>query len=129
MSRPFFTTRETYTGSMEAGMSIRATVPLELENGAVMSREEFDRLYSECEALERVELIEGGVREYLVWRSVAGEINWFQLRDGVDARGEPDNEGVIESEEFPGLRLDVRAMLAGDRPGVVAAVRRDATKD
>lgn len=32
-----------------------------LENGDVMSRSEFHRLYSECEGLERVELIEGVV--------------------------------------------------------------------
>ncbi|MGH2609241.1 MAG: Uma2 family endonuclease [Tepidiformaceae bacterium] len=205
-------------------MGNRATVPLELENGAVMSREQFHALYSECEGLERVELIEGvvympspvrvqqhqrpaklvyqwlmayeerhageveamsgasvllddrnepipdvmlyrlsperfedgyvkgtpelvveiaasttsrdlhqkkrayernGVREYLVWRTVEGEIDWFQLRDGVYGRREPDGEGIIESEEFPGLRLDVRAMLAGDRKSVLAAVRQD----
>jgi Uma2 family endonuclease len=33
----------------------------ELENGAVMTREEFHALYSRCEGLERVELIEGVV--------------------------------------------------------------------
>ncbi len=32
-----------------------------LENGDVMTRQEFHRLYSECEELERVELREGGV--------------------------------------------------------------------
>lgn len=32
-----------------------------LENGAVMTREEFHRLYAECEGYDRVELIEGTV--------------------------------------------------------------------
>jgi Uma2 family endonuclease len=41
-------------------MSIRQT-STRLENGDVMSRREFHRLYSECEGLERVELIEGVV--------------------------------------------------------------------
>ncbi len=35
--------------------------PPRLENGDVMTRDEFHRLYSDCEALERVELIEGVV--------------------------------------------------------------------
>lgn len=41
-------------------MTIRQTTA-RLENGDVMSRREFHRLYSECEGLERVELIEGVV--------------------------------------------------------------------
>jgi Uma2 family endonuclease len=209
-------------------MGNRTTVPVELENGAVMSRERFHALYSECEGLERVELIEGvvympspvrveqhqrpaklcyqwlmayedlhrgqveamngasvllddrnepipdvmlyrlspdrfedgyvkgtpelvvevaasttsrdlhqkkrayernGVREYIVWRTVDKAIDWFQLREGVYATREPDADGIIESEEFPGLRLDVRAMLAGDRAAVLGAVRRVASKD
>ena len=42
-------------------MSVNVRSPHLLENGDVMSREEFHRRYSECEALERVELIEGVV--------------------------------------------------------------------
>jgi hypothetical protein len=37
-------------------------------------------------------------------------------------RVEPDARGVIESEAFPGLRLDVGRMLAGDVAGVRAAL-------
>jgi hypothetical protein len=44
----------------EVRMTIRRTAA-RLENGDVMSRQEFHRLYSECEDLERVELIEGVV--------------------------------------------------------------------
>ncbi len=200
-----------------------ATVPMRLENGDVMSREEFHALYSECEGLERVELIEGvvympspvripqhqrpeklmllwldayeqlhpgeaeamsgasvfldnknepipdvmlyrlvpgpftedgylagapelvveiaassksrdlhqkkrayernGVHEYIVWRTLDGAIDWFQLRDGRYERREPGAEGIIASEVFPGLRLDVAAMLAGDRAKALAALR------
>lgn len=198
-----------------------AAVPMGLENGAVMSREEFHALYSECEGLERVELIEGvvympspvriiqhqrpaqlayrwlmaygdrdpdeveamdgssvlldnknepipdlmlyrlapgrfedgylkgapelimeiaastksrdlhqkkrayernGVLEYIAWRTLDGAIDWFQLRDGVYVQREPGADGVIASEVFPGLRLDVPAMLAGDRAKVLAAL-------
>jgi Uma2 family endonuclease len=200
-----------------------AAVPMMLENGAVMSREEFHALYSECEGLERVELIEGvvympspvripqhqrpvklvlrwlmayeelhpgvveamegasvlldesnepipdvmlyrldpdpfkdgylaatpqlvveiayssasrdlhqkkrayernGVLEYIVWRTLDGAIDWFQLRDRVYVQRAPGPDGLIASEVFPGLRLDVPAMLAGDRARVLAALGR-----
>jgi Uma2 family endonuclease len=192
-----------------------------LENGAVMTREEFHRLYAECEKYERVELIEGvvylpspikvdghsrehrlvlawldhfvgnrldiewappgsvllddlnepepdamlyrvtpgrfedgylrgapelivevantshsrdlhqkkrayernGVREYIVWRTQDKAIDWFELVDGVYVLRQPGADGIIESREFPGLRLDVQAMLAHDRRKVLAALR------
>ena len=65
-----------------------------------------------------------GVLEYIVWQTQDKVINWFQLRDGVFIQREPDPDGMIESEVFPGLRLDVPAMLAGDRAKVRAAVVR-----
>ena len=55
-----------------------------------------------------------GVREYLVWRVLDREIDWFVLRRG---RYEPlprDADSVYRSEIFPGLWLDAAAMLAGD---------------
>lgn len=193
-----------------------------LENGAVMTREEFHRLYAECEGYERVELIEGvvylpspikvtshadphalmllwlgtyaaplddvralppasvllddsnepepdallirttpdwlsddgyvakapelvveisgssfsrdanqkrrayernGVREYIVWRTLDGAIDWFVLRGGSFELKAPDGRGSIESEQFPGLVMDVPAMLAMDRKAVLAALR------
>lgn len=192
-----------------------------LENGAVMGRDEFHRLFSECETLERVELIEGvvympspvmvqghareqtlmiewlrsytlprpeleaispasvllddenepipdamlyrlregrfeggyllgapeliveiantsssrdlhqkkrayernGVKEYIVWRTRDGVIDWFELRDGRYVQLQPGADGIIASREFPGLRLDVAAMLRLDRKAVLAALR------
>lgn len=201
-------------------MNVQQTRP-RLENGDVMRREEFHRLYSECEELERVELIEGvvympspirveghareqglmlrwlqgyvdlhegieavgpgsvllddlnepepdvmlyrlrpgrfedgyllgapelaveiaassksrdlhqkkqayernGVLEYIVWRTDDGVIDWFELREGAYVRRAPDATGVIESREFPGLRLAVNSMLIGDRKAVLAQLR------
>ncbi len=202
-------------------MTKAAVVPMRLENGDVMSREEFHALYSECEGLERVELIEGvvympspvripqhqrpkklvyqwlmayeqlhpgeveamagasvllddqnepipdvmlyrlnpdpltedgylagapelvveiaassrardlhqkkrayernGVLEYIVWRTLDAAIDWFQLREGRYEQRVPDAAGIIASEVFPGLRLDVAAMLAGDRAKALGA--------
>lgn len=63
-----------------------------------------------------------GVREYIVWRTLDGAIDWFRLREGEYVRVEPDSSGVIGSEAFPGLRLDVARLLAGDLAGVLAAL-------
>jgi Uma2 family endonuclease len=201
-------------------MTAQQTKP-RLENGDVMTREEFHRLYSDCPGMERVELIEGvvympspirvigharelglligwlssyedrhpgveatgpasalldehneplpdamlyrlrpdrfddgyllgapelvveiaassksrdlhqkkrayernGVHDYIVWRTDDAAIDWFALRDGAYIERKPDDAGVIESDQFPGLRLDVPAALAMDRKAVLAALR------
>ncbi len=64
-----------------------------------------------------------GVREYIVWRALDSELDWFVLRDAEYARLAPDAEGVIESEVFAGLRLPVARLLAGDLAAVLAAVQ------
>jgi Uma2 family endonuclease len=64
-----------------------------------------------------------GVREYIVWRTLDRQIDWFQLRDGAYVQRAPDADGLIAGETFPGLRLDVAAMLAGDRARVLAALQ------
>src|SRR5215207_7586649 len=63
-----------------------------------------------------------GVPEYIVWRVLDEQIDWFRLRGGEYVRVEPDAAGMIESEVFPGLRLAVDSMLAGDVAGVLAAI-------
>src|SRR5262249_56923910 len=63
---------------------------------------------------------EAGVPEYIVWRVLDGAIDWFELRDGVYARPEPDAPALLDSRGFPGLRLNVPKMLAGDNAAVVA---------
>jgi Uma2 family endonuclease len=75
-------------------------------------------LHDKLEAYRR-----NGVREYVVWRVLDGTIDWLRLVDGAYVLVEPDSEGVIESEQFPGLRLDVPKMLAGDLSAVLARLR------
>jgi Uma2 family endonuclease len=55
-----------------------------------------------------------GVQEYIVWLTRQGLFHWFRLRDGEYVALDPDANGVIESEVFPGLRMDVPRLLAGD---------------
>ena len=68
-----------------------------------------------------------GVREYVVWRVLDRAVDWFVLRDGQYARLVPDEEGLLRSETFPGLWLDVPALLRGEVAGVLAAVQRGLT--
>jgi Uma2 family endonuclease len=74
-------------------------------------------LHAKKEAYRRA-----GVREYIPWRVLDGAIDWFRLQDGDYIKVEPDANGIIESSIFPGLRLDVPRMLAGDTTGVLAAL-------
>lgn len=55
-----------------------------------------------------------GVREYLVLRAEDAAVDWFVLRDGEYHPQEPDVAGILRSDAFPGLWLDVPALLAGD---------------
>jgi Uma2 family endonuclease len=55
-----------------------------------------------------------GVQEYIVWQQHEERIDWWALEGGQYVPLEPDAGGVIESRAFPGLRLAVPAMIAGD---------------
>jgi hypothetical protein len=55
-----------------------------------------------------------GVKEYLVWRTEDGAIDWFILRDGLYVPLPVGADGLIRSESFPGLGLDPLALLKGD---------------
>lgn len=76
-------------------------------------------LHDKLRAYER-----NGVREYIVWRTLDEAIDWFRLVDGTYVRVESDEQGVIESAMFAGLRLDVSKLLSGDLAGVLAALDR-----
>ena len=65
-----------------------------------------------------------GVREYVVWRVHDRQIDWFVLEDDEYRRQEPDAAGLIHSTVFPGLRLLVSALLAGDLATVLAELQR-----
>jgi Uma2 family endonuclease len=65
-----------------------------------------------------------GVREYLVWRVLDEEIDWFVLRAGQYERMAVDAAGLLKSEVFPGLWLDPAALVRGDLATVLAVVQR-----
>lgn len=65
-----------------------------------------------------------GVREYIVWRVYDRALDWFVLDEGRYVAQTPDEQGVLSSRVFPGLRLPVAAMLDGKLADVLAAVQQ-----
>jgi Uma2 family endonuclease len=65
-----------------------------------------------------------GVREYIVWRVLEREIDWFVLRQGQYERMPVDAQGLVRSEVFPGLWLDPGALVRGDPAGVLAVIQQ-----
>ena len=65
-----------------------------------------------------------GVQEYLVWRVYEKQLDWFVLIEDEYRPLTPDNFGLIHSRVFPGLRLAVEALLAGDVAYVLADLQK-----
>jgi Uma2 family endonuclease len=60
-----------------------------------------------------------GVKEYIVWRTLDQQIDWFILENGQYVELTPDAAGIMHSREFEGLRLNVTAILNGDMSAVL----------
>ena len=65
-------------------------------------------LHDKLEAYRR-----NGVREYFVWRTEDGALDWFVHRGGRYESLAAGADGLLRSEVFPGLWLDPAALLAG----------------
>jgi Uma2 family endonuclease len=77
-------------------------------------------LHSKLEAYRR-----NGVQEYIVWRVLDRAIDWFVQEAGQFVRL-PCDGGIYRSRVFPGLWLDVQALIAGDIAKVFQAVQQGA---
>ncbi len=64
-----------------------------------------------------------GVKEYIVWRTEDVELDWWQMVDDAYVLLTPDGDGIIRSRCFPGLWLDLEALLREDAPKVIAALQ------
>jgi Uma2 family endonuclease len=76
-------------------------------------------LYAKFEVYHR-----NRVREYLVWRVLDKQIDWFVLRRLMYARLPLDKAGLYRSKVFPGLWLDPAALVGSDMSAVAAALQR-----
>jgi Uma2 family endonuclease len=64
------------------------------------------------------------VQEYLVWRVEDDQLDWFQLKQGKYLKLQPDIEGVLYSQMFPGLWLDQNALLTENLAKVLQILQK-----
>ena len=65
-----------------------------------------------------------GVAEYILWLTEENRILWMALDDDEYRTLKPDDEGIVRSRVFPGLWMNVNAMLTNDRSAVKTALER-----
>jgi Uma2 family endonuclease len=64
-----------------------------------------------------------GVLEYVIWQSYENKIEWFYLIDGDYRSLSPGADGIIRSGVFPGLWLEVEALLNNQMVRVLEVVQ------
>jgi Uma2 family endonuclease len=87
--------------------------PPELVVEVTASRASYD-LHDKLEVYRR-----SGVREYLVFRVDDAEVDWFVLEGGRYERLPSSAPGTLRGRAFPGLWLDVPALLRGDAAALI----------
>jgi len=65
-----------------------------------------------------------GVREYLVWRTLDRQVDWFVLRADEYVAQLPDEQGIVRSDVFPGLWLTVSALLSAEMTIVLSVLQQ-----
>ncbi len=65
-----------------------------------------------------------GVQEYIVWQILEKKVDWFSLQNDEYVTLEADANGVIKSRIFPGLCLDMTALLTGEMTKVLAVLQQ-----
>jgi Uma2 family endonuclease len=65
-----------------------------------------------------------GVKEYIVWRVLDRAIDYFILKDSQYQPLAPTKSGIHQSNVFPGLWLDLGALITGDLAKVHAVLRK-----
>jgi hypothetical protein len=65
------------------------------------------------------------VREYLVWRTLEGQLDWFVLDQDEYRSNAPAGQGVVRSPHFPGLALAVEALLEHDAAKVLDVLQTE----
>ena len=62
---------------------------------------------------------QAGIREYILWHVEDGEVEWFSLNGSRYVRLRAGRDGIHRSVVFPGLWLDVAALVRYDGPEVM----------
>ncbi|MDZ8183241.1 MAG: Uma2 family endonuclease [Nostoc sp. ChiSLP02] len=70
-----------------------------------------------------------GIKEYIVWRILENQLDWFCLENGEYRALEPDINNIIKSRVFPGLWLDVQALRTGEMTKVLAVLQQELSSE
>jgi Uma2 family endonuclease len=65
-----------------------------------------------------------GVREYIVWRVLDREVDWYVLRGSEYEKLGAGEDGILRSTIFPGLWLDPGALMREDFDTLLAVLQR-----
>ena len=65
-----------------------------------------------------------GVQEYIVWRVLDEQIDWFALENGKYERLAPNKQEIVESKVFSGLRLNIQAILEDNLQKVLSDLQK-----
>jgi len=65
-----------------------------------------------------------GIREYLIWQTVDKRFDWLVMENEDYQANPPDGQGIIRSRVFPGVWLDIAALLALDSAQVLDVLQQ-----
>jgi Uma2 family endonuclease len=65
-----------------------------------------------------------GVQEYVIWRVLDSELDWYRLVSRRFKRLTPGRDGIFRSHVLPGLWLDAAALIAGDMVRVLDVLQQ-----
>lgn len=64
-----------------------------------------------------------GVQEYVVWRVLQNQVDWFVLENGDYVNLAIAQDGILRSRQFPGLWLSASALLQRDLATVLSVLQ------
>ncbi len=68
--------------------------------------------------------LRNGVQEYIVWQVLDQKLTWFKLIEDEYIEQPPDENGILCSTIFPGLWLNVNALLQDEMPEVLNVLQQ-----
>jgi len=107
-----------YGGQMRIGAKDYLEGPPELIVEIASSSVSYD-LHSKLDLYRR-----SGVQEYVVWRVIDAQLDWFVLRDDKYEPLPVDEAGIYRSEVFPGLWCNGGAVLRRDTAAMLVTVQQ-----
>lgn len=69
------------------------------------------------------------IQEYIVWRVYDQQIDWWELLEGEYQHLTSTEDDIVYSRVFPGLCLNIQALLKGDLASVLATQQSSLSSD